>query len=320
MADVEDPPQRDDRHIISAVKLVMFSIVGMGWLSVREYLGDLPVMDATVLISITVLASLNLVLALLFPTHDVFAGPAKAFFTEILALSALYGYSLATSTSDARVSCADGPYTLGGVWTASFFGGLPMHVAAGALTLAFLLIYLIVAAGQVRACTREPSEWLAGGAGQAVLIPIAVHLALLAYRAPLASPETPFAGLLMFAVAVMFLLMLRLDWLASLPGLGNPWFGPHVQFVFEAAITLTVGVLAACLEGFTRGAFPLGLFLVGVAILVGQSVGYRWALEAGAEDYSPSAPPGEGLVARMMVPMVVPRVRALAGGRTKKSR
>jgi len=152
----------------------------------------------------------------------------------------------------------------------------------------------------------EPMGWLADGAGQAVLVPVSVQLALLVYRAPLASPETGLAALLVAAVALMCLLMPRLDWVAGVAG--SPWFGERVQFVFEVAVTCLVLLLGLCLAGFMSG-FPLGLLLVGFAVLIGQVVAYRQE----EEDFSPSAP--EGLAARM----VVPEVRALAG-RGKKSR
>ncbi len=31
-----------DAHIVCAVKLAMFALVGLGWLSLREYMGALP--------------------------------------------------------------------------------------------------------------------------------------------------------------------------------------------------------------------------------------------------------------------------------------
>lgn len=303
---------RQDAHLLGAAKLAMFSLVGLGWLSVREYLGALPVADMAVLISVAALAGANLVLALALPRVDLFAGPAKAMFTEVLALCVLYGYGLAQSVGSAPLPCSSpGGFTYQGTWAACFFGGLPMHEAAGALTLAFLLIYLVVAAGQVRACAGEPMEWLAHGAGQAVLVPISVQLALLVYRAPLASPEQGLAGLLMAAVAHMIVLMPRLDWVGGLAG--SQWFGERVQFVFEVAVTCLVLFVGLCLAGFTAGGFPLGLFLVGVAVLAGQAIAYQRPHQE-EEDFAPSAPPADGLVARM----VVPEVRALGHG--KKSR
>ena len=55
----------------------MFFLVGMGWLSVREYLGSLQVMDMTVMLSVLITSFLNLGLAFVL-TKDDFAGPASA--------------------------------------------------------------------------------------------------------------------------------------------------------------------------------------------------------------------------------------------------
>ena len=300
-----------DAHLLAAAKLAMFSLVGLGWLSLREYLGALPVADAAVLITVVVLASVNLVLALLLPTTDLFAGPAKALFSEVLALCVVYAYSLLQSAGSDPLNCAGGAYTFQATWAACFFGGLPMHEAAGGLTMAFLLILLVVAAGQVRACTREPGEWLAPGTGQAVLIPLAVQLALLVFRAPLSNPETGLAGILMAAVGLMCLLMPRLDWLGGMAQ--SAWFGERVQLVFEVALTCLVLLLGLCVAGFTAGGFPLGLFLAGAGVLVGEVAAYNWEPEEEFQQFPPSAPAGVG--ARMMVP----ELRVLTG-RMKKSR
>jgi hypothetical protein len=97
---------RQDTHLLGAVKLAMFAIVGLGWLAVREYLGALPVSDAAALLSLPARAGVNLVLALLLPT-EAFTGPARAFFTEVLALCVLYGYSLAQSVGSIPLACSN---------------------------------------------------------------------------------------------------------------------------------------------------------------------------------------------------------------------
>ena len=44
-------------HIFNSFKLVMFLLVGTGWLSVQKYLGSLPVVDIMVMLSVLICSS-----------------------------------------------------------------------------------------------------------------------------------------------------------------------------------------------------------------------------------------------------------------------
>lgn len=284
-----------DAHIVCAAKLVMFALVGLGWLSLREYLGALPVADMSALITVMTLAVLNLVAALVLPTTEEFKGPARAFLGAILALCVWYWCSLAQSLGSDSMTCGGGKATFQGTWAKAFYGGLPLHEAAGALTLAFLLIYLTLAAGQARACMKQPSEWIPPGTGQAILIPVGIQYAIFVFRAPVAEELAILMGLVIALAVVCFILMIRLDWLADI-GVGR--MGPLAQLIAEAAFTSLLILMTLCLAGFTSGAFPLLAFLISSAVLVGLGVAYRWeGLGEVEEDTLPSAP--KALVSRM---------------------
>ena len=290
-----------DGHIFYAVKLMVFSILGLGWLSVREYVGDMPVTDASALLAVVVLASMNLVLALAYPTVKLFEKPARAFFSQILALTVFYTYSLAESMSNTNgLGCKTWTYT------AAYFGNLPLHEMPAALTLAFLLIYLIMAAGQARICRKDPKQWLVAGTGQAVLVLVVLHLALFVLKAP-ANPATGGGAVLVLLVIIMWVLMLQLDWLA---------FFLKFKFILSTRkikyeIVICTGLMLVTglgLAGAIANGIPLPLFLVGMAVLAGEGLSLGWtaqAIQTGSD--------ASGVV----IPI---RLLAKGGGNTNKNR
>jgi hypothetical protein len=95
-------------HILYAVELAVFAFVGLGWLSARELLGGTPVLDVAVLVCVAVLGCINLVLALVLYTAEQFERAARAFFSQALALWALYCYGLLCTTGEGRCSARAG--------------------------------------------------------------------------------------------------------------------------------------------------------------------------------------------------------------------
>jgi len=262
-----------DGHIFSAIKLMVFAMLGLGWLSVREYLGEIPVMDASALLAVAVLAGMNLALALAYPTVESFVEPSKAFFSQILALAVVYAYSLAESINNTNgLGCKAWTYT------AAYFGNLPLHEVPAALTLAFLLIYLIMAAGQVRVCRKDPKRWLAAGTGQAVLVLVMLHLALFVLKAP-ASPATGGGAILALLVLIMWILMLQLDWLAFFLKLKIVFSTEKIKY--EIAICTGLVLLTGLsLAGAITHGMPTPLLLVGLAVLAGERLALGWTMQA----------------------------------------
>ena len=129
-----------------------------------------------------------------------------------------------------------------------------VHLAAAAITLCFLLIYLILAAGPARECSGCSPNWMSYCTAQAILVPMCIHLALLVLRAPISNPQIWLAWLVLGVAYLFFLFMLRLAWLGSLAELG--WATPGLQWVIDVSLVFALGGLALTLEVLTAGCVP----------------------------------------------------------------
>ena len=125
-------------------------------------MGNTPVMDVSVLLSLLISSIINLLLALIYFTPDQFKNSAQAFFNHTVCVWCLYAYSLSQSTTDGRspICCTvDGVqssvYSLRLTYKEAYFGGLALHQSAADITLSFLTIFLILAAAQSRTCVQE---------------------------------------------------------------------------------------------------------------------------------------------------------------------
>ena len=184
--------KRSSKHTVYAIEILIFTLVGWGWLAIREFMGVTPVMDIAVLLCLLISAATNLALALVYYTTDQFMGPAQGFFAHVLSVWLLYAYSLVESTAGGwGPLCCDGvsTFSVGKTYAAAYFGGLPFHQTAAMVTLAFMTVLLILAAGQVRVCMEDPREWLVGQTTLAVSCLVSFHIGLFALNSRVCGSE-----------------------------------------------------------------------------------------------------------------------------------
>ena len=281
----------DSKHIAYAVQLLIFTLVGWGWLSLRELLGSTPVLDVVVFVSLLSAGVINLCLALVFYSIGQFEGYAQAFFSHSLAVWILYCYSLLESTGSGYtplVCQKNGSYTLPSTYASAFFGGLPVHQAAAAVTLAFLTVHLIISAAQVRASVQMPRQWFAPGTGQAVMVLICLHLVIFVFCAPLQAGNHALAGVVAVVTALLWLSMIRFDWLASLSFQAqlqgsDTARNAFIQFLTETACMGLLFLMSFSLAALLAGGFPLTIFLCESAVLIGQAVVKWWSMQEAAQ-------------------------------------
>ena len=212
--------EKSSKHVFYAVELTIFSLVGWGWLAVREYLGNTPVLDVVGVISLIVCTVVNLSLALSVASPKAFAPCANALFTYCLALWVLYIYGLSESTRSTvePLCCVDASgaqghgYSIGRTQAAAFFGGLPMHQVPGTVTLAYLTVVVLVAGAQARTCTQSPRDWEVRGLGLSIACMVAVYHGVLMMNAPLCNDSKALGAVsTLFGIAADFLLV-DFDW------------------------------------------------------------------------------------------------------------
>jgi hypothetical protein len=275
------PQQADDEskpssaHLLYAVEMLIYSLVGWAWLAVREIMGDTPVLEVTVLLVMLVSSVLNLLLALTYYTTDQFKHPAQAFLNHTACVWLLYIFCQLQSSTDGRgnICCVEdgtkqSQFSLRLTYKAAYFGGLALHQPPAAITLAFLSIFLILAASQARVCIENPREWpLHGKAPLAVICLLCLQQGVFGVTAPVCKDQDVAAaviGVIVFA----WLALLDLPWILSI--FLHP--EPMVQLIqagLEVVLTILIGVMAALL------AVNLGS---GDALLVAIAVALLWQL------------------------------------------
>jgi hypothetical protein len=163
----ESPKKPSSAHLLYALELLIFALIGWAWLALRELMGDTPVIDVTVLLSVLVCSVLNLVFALIYYKTDQFKNFAQAFLNIIVCILLLYVNGLTESNTDGTgsICCVtdanvqSSTFSLRLTYKQAFFGGLALHQPAAAITLSFLFIFLILASAQCRVCNENPREW-----------------------------------------------------------------------------------------------------------------------------------------------------------------
>jgi hypothetical protein len=240
--------------------MLAFAAIGWAWLAVREFMGDTPVMDVTVFITLLIASGVNLLLALYYHTPEEFRTSAQAFVNLVVCVWALYAYTLFESTTDGRsaICCSQGgakstTFSLRLTYKAAYFGGLPLHQSAGAITLSFLTIFLILAAAQARVCIEVPREWPLGKAALALACLLTLQQAMFGVVAPVCSDkDLALSAAVLSGIAL--LLMVDAPWIVGLAygssSLGGVQVLPFVrvlQLLLELVFTLLVGVFAAVL-------------------------------------------------------------------------
>ena len=301
-------PSSRPSHLLYAIEMLAFAAIGWAWLAVRELMGATPVMDVTVLLSLFVASGINLLLALYYHTPEEFRTSGQAFVNFAVCVWVLYAFALLESTTDGRsaVCCSQGgakstTYSLRLTYKAAYFGGLPLHQSAAAITLSFLTIFLILASAQARACMEVPREWPLGKAALALACLLCLQQAMLGVGAPVCSDKDLALSAAVLA-GIALLLMVDMPWVFGLVygGAFSSYGGVAVlplvhivQLLLEITFTLLLGVFAAVLAVDLGG---------GDALIVSMGLLLLWLLQQlvalllklrrpAAEEAAPSAPP-----------------------------
>jgi hypothetical protein len=248
-------------HLLYAVEMLAFAVIGWAWLAVRELMGDTPVMDVAVMLSLLVCSAINLLFALLYHTTDQFKGLAQAFINHTVCLWLLYAFSYAQSTTDGRgsICCVvDGnrynSYSLRLTYKAAYFGGLTLHQPAAAITLSFLSIFLLLAAAQAKACKLIPIEWPLDKAPLVMICLLGFLQGMFGLKAPVCKDQDMSGAAIAVAVMAWALAALNFPWLYK-EGLGYDAKTKSgfkyvdvfkiIQVFLEIFFTFLVGLLAA---------------------------------------------------------------------------
>ena len=247
-------------HLLYAVEMLAFSSIGWAWLAVRELMGATPVMDVSVLLSLLVASAINLILALVYYTAEQFKSAARAFFNLVACIVVLYSFSLNETTTDGRTALCctvDGAqkntFSLRLTYKAVYFGGLSLHQPAAAITLSFLLIFLILAAAQAKACMQNPVEWPLPKAALALICLLSLHQAMFALSAPVCKDQDLASGVAAMAGLSLFV-MIDISWLyearfgdeeSTSSGVKKVHLVRIVQLGLEFMLSLLVGLIAA---------------------------------------------------------------------------
>lgn len=257
-----NPPKRSSKHVVYAIELLIFTFVGWGWLGIREFMGATPVMDVSVLLCLLISATFNLALALIYYTTDQFMGAAQGFFAHTLSLWMLYVYSLIESTTSGwgPLCCSGGASTFSvtKTYANAYFGGLPFHQTAGAVTLAFLSVFLILAAGQVRVCLEDPREWLVGQITISVACLISFHVGLFALNAKVCGSEM--GGAVIGIATAAWLLMADTQWaFFCVVPVERVVIQRSLELAFTALLAGVAGGLSTSIGGSVSSALMLSL-------------------------------------------------------------
>lgn len=239
------PPAPQPPMLYSA-ELIIFGFVGWAWLAVREYIGNTPVLDVTVILSTLICSCISLVAVLLVPSPLAFAPFAQAYFSHALALCVLYAYGLAESIAPASptIACNTTNATVSALYARAYFGGLPLHQAPAGVTMAYLIVVLLLSAAQTNACIPVPRKWFLRGFPQSASIFLVLHLSLYALNTPLSDPMAPFAGALIGGLGTLLVIsMVDIAWVLGLFFRGAKR-APHI---IQGAIEMGLVGLAAVL-------------------------------------------------------------------------
>lgn len=226
----------------------------------------------------------------------------------MLSIWALYAYSLTESTTGGwNPLCCDGQssYSVTKTYAAAYFGGLPFHQTAGAFTLGFISVFLVLAAGQVRVCLEDPRVWLLRKVTTSLTCLISLHLGLFALRSGVCGGGNMGSTVIAVSILAWILMADIIPMLISLVFPLSDEVKELIQMISEVALTLILmavsGVLSSTLGGRPSSVlmFILGaaaLWQIGSIVVQSVTVGIsNQQLSPGrqrpqAEDYSPSAP------------------------------
>ena len=306
-------PKRSSRHMLYAVEILVFAVVGWGWLAVREYMGATPVLDVSVLLCLLITSLVNLALALMYPTVDQFKAPAQGLLAHAVSVWVLYAYGLLESTTSRPGNlCCHGASTFSvpQTYAAAYFGGLTLHQTAGAVTLAFLTVYLLLTAVQVRVCMDDPREWLLSKTALSTACLMSFHLGLFALNAGACGGDLGIGVLVVASIG--WILLTDIKWvLSSLYGQNTNSDALYsvIQSISELTITVLLTAVAGVLSSSLGGAPSAVLMVVLAGAMLWQSAVVALSLVAckgvkKQRKVSPAPPDPQPLLAgfRMVLP------------------
>jgi len=273
--------QSSPGHLLYAVEILIFAVIGWAWVAVRELMSGTPVMDVSVLLSVLVCSIINLLLALVYYTTDQFRGSAKAFFNLSACLCLLYAFSLAQSTTNGRgpICCDHGQqrtdYSLRLTYRAAYFGGLTLHQPPAAITLAYLVIFLVLASAQARACMPNPRDWLMGKSPLVIACLLGLLQAMFVVKAPVCKDKDTAVALITLIIIAWFF-MIDISWILNriygdtvIPGGSGINFSQLMQLIqifIEFFLDILISALAAVLA-VNMGSGDALLVVLGLAML-----------------------------------------------------
>jgi hypothetical protein len=254
----------EGKHLLYATELLLFSVVAWGWIAIREAMGRLPVLDVALFISILVASSVNLFMAIFLSTSN-FRPFASACFSHAACVLLLYIYSLIESTTPGQQILCCGAnttrYSLDKTYASGFFGATPAHQIPAAVSLAFLIFYLVVAGGQATACADRPGliHCLAKGSGFGANCLLTLHPYLMATQSPVCKDNVKdFAGVTVFFASLGFILMLDFRFLTIF--IKKDIFIyclAATEFTVHLLIVVFANILAMAINADQRPSYPL---------------------------------------------------------------
>jgi len=272
----------DIGYLQYAVEIQIFAFVGWGWLSVREYLGQTPVVDVVV-VGMTLLTSIvNTIAGLTCGDAELFQPFARAFLSHSVALVLFYSYSLSESlaSNSPSIPCqGNATGVLSSTYKEAYFGGLMLHQAFASVTLAFLVVAVMLGVSQARACGGPPSAWLLRWTNQTFMILVGLHLVFFSLHAPLVISQT--SNLLIIAVlslvGLALIVMVDIEWIVSVLAPSSTEHSKRDDRIWQEALELIsialvgAGTNMLSIQLFSALSVPLAVF-AGLSLLLSAVV------------------------------------------------
>ena len=270
---VNSTTKRSSKHVIYAVEILVFALVGWGWLALREFMGDPPVMDISIFICLSISAAVNLGMALIYYTTDQFKPAAQGFFSHVLSIWVLYTYSLIESTTGGwGPLCCDGQssYSVTKTYAAAYFGGLPFHQTVAAITLGFISVFLIMAAGQMRVCLEDPRRWLLRKVCVSLTCLVSLHIALFALKSGVCGGRNTGNTVITVSIVAWIMMADIIPMLISLFVYLEDEVKKLIQIILELTLTLTLMAVSAVLSSTLGGSASSALLFIFVFAIIWQ--------------------------------------------------
>ena len=289
--------KKESMQFMYPIELLIFAFIGWGWLAIREFMGNTPVMDATVVIVTIVSSVINLLACAVCTEPSQFQPFARAHLSHMFSLWMFYLYSLIESIAAGNVKvCCGNPKTttpisisLAQSYTSTYFGGIQFHQAFCVITLAYLTVCVFISAAQARACAMQqhyhqvdkdhPVSWsILRGTVSTIAILVSLHCSMFEIRAPLCSHLSEFStGVMSFAI-LAWITMADLYWIytvlwkiidKTIPS--QVWMKTGFHLIDFVLVIVMLGMTAG-LAGNVGNSFPVATAFLLVVELISFAV------------------------------------------------